>query len=232
MYAVESLVPAGIVADTPIRPEEVERGYWLPTGDYQPILDNGMEAAFSAYQMLTVTFVDTLTNHAQLGAGDTQDYDVTVFDMPLIDEINDFLTDVDRVAPTTNVLVRGAVPCVTTISMRIRLRDSDFEDDIDVDGLRGALINRIYALGFDYGVLSVSHVMDVAHDYISGRSDVGGTTVTLRGEILAPSGDRLILSDGQEITIPERPEIQVTPRNTLFLTDSSRIDIQFIRVES
>lgn len=232
MYAVESLVPAGSTADTPLRPDTVVRGFWLPTGDYQPILENGMEAAFSAYQTIELTFVDRLTNHAELAAGATQDYDVTVFDMPLLDDINDFLTDGDRVAPTTNVLVRGAVPCVTTISMRIRLLDSEFESDIDVQGLRGALINRIYSLGFDYGVLSVSHVMEVAHDYISGRSDVGATTVTLRGEILAPSGDRLRLSDGQEITIPDRPDIQVTPRNTMFLTDSSRIDIQFTRVEA
>ena len=233
LYAIESLVPVGTTQETTaIKPHTVERGYWLPTGDYVPILENGMQAAFSAYQTITILFTDSISNYTDLVTGSEQEYAVTVFDMPLIDDINSFLTDVDRVAPTTNVLVRGAVPCVTDISMLIRLRDSDFEDAIDVDGLRSALISRIYSLGFGFGVLSVSHVMDVAHDYITGRSDVGGTTVTLRGEILSPSSERLILNDGQEIRIPDRPDIQVTKRNTLFLTDSSRIDIQFTRVES
>jgi len=233
LYAIESLVPVGTTQETTaIKPHTVERGYWLPTGDYVPILENGMQAAFSAYQTITILFTDSISNYTDLVTGSEQEYAVTVFDMPLIDDINSFLTDVDRVAPTTNVLVRGAVPCVTDISMLIRLRDSDFEDAIDVDGLRSALISRIYSLGFGFGVLSVSHVMDVAHDYITGRSDVGGTTVTLRGEILSPSSERLVLNDGQEIRIPDRPDIQVTKRNTLFLTDSSRIDIQFTRVES
>ena len=232
MYAVEGLLPVGTLGSTLIKPHTVERGYWLPTGDYQPILDSGMEAAFSAYQTLTVLFTDTVTNHSGLVNGGTQLYDVTVFDMPLIDDINDFLTDVDRVAPTTNVLVRGAVPCVTTIAMRIRLLDSDYESDINVQGLRSALISRVFNLGFGYGVLSVSNIMEVAHDYITGRSDVGGTTVSLKGEIVAPSGDRLITNDGQEIRIPDRPDIQVTADNTIFLTDASRIDIQFTRVET
>jgi hypothetical protein len=152
--------------------------------------------------------------------------------MPLISDIDDFLTDVSRVDIGTDLLVRAAVPCVTNISMLIRLLDGDYEDQIDQDGLKEALISRIYGLGFGYGILSVSNVMDIAHDFLTGRSDVGGTTVTLRGEIIAPTGDLLRFTDGREIRIPDRSDLLVTPRTTVFLTDASRIDIQFTRIDT
>lgn len=212
------------------RISSIDRGYYLEDDD-RPFIFNGMEAAFSPYQRLTVYFIDSSRVYSSLSAGDTSAYEVVVQKMPLVQEISSFLTAGDRVDPVTDVLVRGAIPCTTNISMQIRLLDGDYEEDIDVQGLKAALVAKIFTLGFDYGILSVSNVMDIAHDYLSGRSDVGGTTVTLRGQIIAPSGDVLTFNDGREIRIPNRPDIQVSPKTTVFLTDTSRIDIQFTRVE-
>lgn len=229
LYAVSGVVPADSSAET--MPLLVKtRGVSVPTTGYIPIITTPAEAAFSAYQSYSFTFTDTLSQHSGLIAGDTQDYDVTVLSMPLVKDIQDYLVQ-GRLTKADNVLVRGAVPCVTRISMVVRLLDSDTLTDEEILAMKTAIINRVQAIGFGYGVLSASIIMDAAHDYLSGRSDIGATTVTLRGDIYAPSGETLVVS-GQEIRIPEDPVRMVSKSNTVFLTDISRMDIEFTAVDT
>jgi hypothetical protein len=229
LYAVNGVVPAGSSsASMPILVKT--RGISVPTTGYLPLITTPAEAAFSAYQSYRFTFTDTLSSHVGLIAGDTKTYDVEVLSMPLVKDIQDFLIQ-GRMTKADNVLVRGAVPCITRISMVVRLLDADTLTDDEVLQIKTAIINRVQTIGFGYGVLSSSIIMDAVHDYLSGRSDVGATTVTLRGDIYAPSGETLVLG-GQEIRIPEDPARMVSKINTVFLTDISRIDIQLTAVET
>jgi hypothetical protein len=127
--------------------------------------------------------------------------------------------------------VRAAVPCVTQISLQVRLLDSDSLTDTEIADMKQAIVGKVAARGFGYGVLSSSIIVDAVHNYISGRSDVGANTVTLRGDIYAPTGEILVL-EGQEIRIPNEPSKMVTKNNTIFLTDVSRIDIAVMTVET
>jgi hypothetical protein len=149
--------------------------------------------------------------------------------MPLIKEISDFLA-AGRTTSADNVLVRAAVPCVTRIALAIRLLDSDSLTDAEIASMKQAIVAKVASRGFGYGVLSSSIIVDAAHDYISGRSDVGANTVTLRGDVYAPTGERMVL-EGAEIRIPDEPSKMVTKNNTVFLTDVSRVDISFLPVE-
>lgn len=208
------------------------RGYSLPTSGYKPIVESGAEAAFSKYQTLTIEFVDNVSNHAGLSAGDTASYDVTVLEMPLIEDISNFFVTNKYFHRASNTLVRGAVPCVVSISAVVRLLDSDFEQSISLAQLKSEIITRVYSLGFDYGVLSSSLIHDVIHDYLTGRSNVASTEMVLQGDIYAPNGEKLILRSDNELRIPSEPAKQVTPRTTVFLVDSDSIDISFERVET
>lgn len=229
LYTVAGVIPDGASgASMPILTRT--RGISVPTTGYLPLITTPAEAAFSAYQSFQFTFTDTISSHVGIVAGATKDYAVTVLSMPLVKDIQDFLIQ-GRMTKADNVLVRGAVPCLTRISMVVRLLDSDSLTDEEVLAMKTSIINRVQAIGFGYGVLSASIIMDAVHDYLSGRSDVGATTVTLRGDIYAPTGDTLII-DGQEIRIPEDPARMVSKTNTVFLTDISRIDIQFTAVET
>jgi hypothetical protein len=55
--------------------------------------------------------------------------------------------------------------------------------------------------------------------------------VSLRGDIVAPTGESLFI-EGQEIRIPEDPTRKVTKNTTVFLTNASLIDISVIPVGS
>jgi hypothetical protein len=228
VYAVNSVVPLGdtrsslVIAST-------QRSISIPATGYRPLIVDPAEAAFSAYQALTVRFTDTYSDHTGLVPGATRTYAVEVLNMPLIKEISDFLA-AGRTTSADNVLVRAAVPCVTRIALAIRLLDSDSLTDAEIASMKQAIVAKVASRGFGYGVLSSSIIVDAVHDYISGRSDVGANTVTLRGDVYAPTGERMVL-EGAEIRIPDEPSKMVTKNNTVFLTDVSRVDISFLPVE-
>ena len=229
IYAVLSVLPPGDTrAPLPVLAQE--RSISLPLTGYRPLIEVPAETAFSAYQAMTVRFTDTYGDHIGLSAGATRPYDVSVLLMPLIREINDFLV-AGGLTKADNVLVRAAVPCLTRISLVVRLLDSDSLTAGEISAMKQAIVNKVAARGFGYGVLSSSIIVDAVHDYLSGRSDVGSNTVTLRGDIYPPSGQVMVL-EGSEIRIPEAPWQMVTKNNTVFLTDVSRIDISLVPVET
>lgn len=224
IYQIRSVARSGGPALTVI---DRARSWDVPDRPGAPLIYTDNEAAFSAYQTLTVDFEDTDDLPA---LGETRNYDLSVVYMPGIAELTAQLTSPEALDPTVNVLVRGVVPCLTSVSLSVRLLDSDFEDSIDVAGIRDAIVSRVNRVALGFGVMSSSIIQDSVMNYLSGRSDIGGTTVTLRGEILAPDGSSLILGDDRELTIPDMPARQVTKNTAKFFTDNSLIDVRFERV--
>lgn len=233
-YGVVAVRNADASADTPSYDLVTQiRGFSIPEGlTRKPRIFTGMDAAFSQYQTIRVQFVDTTKPAGNYPLGSTAEYDLEVLGMPLIDEIADFMQSPGRLDRATDVLVRGAVPCLVDIDMTVRLLDGDFAEDLDVGQIKAAIVDAVASIGFDYGVLSTSRIQDAVHDYLTGRSDVSSTRTTLTGTVLAPSGDILSLNSEQELKIPDLPERQVTKRTAVFVTDASRITITFTRVEA
>jgi hypothetical protein len=228
---VYDLTDVQVPGGQPLTINSIVRGYSVPTTGYRPAIYDAAEAAFSAYQTLTLEFTDVAQDLSGLTVGDTRIYHVGVRRMANIRELTDQLLSEQLVGPFDNPLVRAVVPCVTSISLVVRLLDADYESAIDQQGMREAILGRVHSIGLGYGVLSSSIILDAVHDYLSGRSDVGATAVTLRGDIVAPTGERMVIGDGRELRVPDLPEKQVTRNTTKFFTDSNKIDIQFTRVE-
>ncbi len=226
--AIRVVTPNTIVNHTIVRQE---RGFSIPSIVNPPRLFTGLDAAFSQHQTVKVVFQDVSQVYTSLNNGDTADYTFVLLTMPLITEIADYLVNGKRTDLVTNVLVRGAAICVVDISLTIRLLDGDYAGAIDVGAMRTAIAQKVYSLGFDYGVLSSSHIMDAVHNYINGRSDVSANSTAFTGSILAPTGETLFVSGDRELRIPNLPDKQVTVKTCVFLTDVSRIHITFERVE-
>ena len=229
LYTVDAVRRGG---GNPLVITSVERGLSVSSAPGAPMVFNELEAAFSAYQTISVQFTDA-SDASGLVVGDTRDYTISTSGMANIREASDMLASAGYLNPASNVLVRGVVPCRVSISMVVRLLDSDFEEGIDVAGMRRAIISRVASIGLGYGVLSSSIILDSVHDFLSGRSDIGGTTVSLRGDIYAPTNEVLNIGqgDGRELVVPNSPTKQVTKNTTKFFTDNSLIEIEFSRVD-
>lgn len=210
---------------------QVSRGYSTPNTPGSPLIFSATEGAFSAFQTLTIEFTDIAQDLTDLTVGQTRTYDVGIRRMDGISDLTTALQNNQALSPAVNALIRGVVPCRVSLTLQIRLLDADYESAINQQGMRSAIINRVSALGLGYGILSSSIVLDAIHDYLSGRSDVGATTVTLRGDIMAPTGERMVLGDSRELRIPDLPEKQVTRNTCKFFIDSQSIDIQFTRID-
>lgn len=204
------------------------RTWDVPALPGAPLIYTADEAAFTSYQILTIDFLDDEPESDE----EEKEYEIGVIWMPGIKDLTDQLTSPEALDPTVNVLVHGVIPCLTSVSLKVRLLDADFEDTIDEVGIREAIVSRINRIALGFGVMSASVVLDSIMDFLSGRSDVSGTTVTLRGEIIAPDGANLILGDDRELVIPDLPTRQISKNTTKFFTDNSLIDVRFERVST
>jgi hypothetical protein len=225
IYAITKVVPAGSQkSGMPI--VLFDRSISIPPGlqlAVVPLITTPQEAAFSAYQALRIRFTDIYQSSAGLSPGATRNYDLTTLSMPLISGISEFLTAA-TVTSADNVVIKAAVPCLTQITMVIRLLDNSSLSTADLTNITAAIVSRVAAVGFGYGVLSAAAIAGVVAPFLTGRSDISENSISLRGDILAPSGQTLVIV-GQELRIPENPIVGVSARNTLFLTDPSRISI-------
>jgi hypothetical protein len=230
VYGVAGIQPAGATADA-LTPTSVTRAVQVEAGRYDPLIATAEEAAFSSYQALTVQFVDEAADYTGLSVGASKSYTAQLYVCPLVRDVQNFLSQSKMLTGADKVLVRGAVPCITNITVQVRLLDADQAESLDVAAIKSAIVSRVAQVGFGFGTLSSSAVMSQIMPYLTGRSDIHTTSVVFAGQVLAPTGETLVLG-GPELTIPEEPTKMVSKRNTVFLTDVTKVEVQFTRIEA
>lgn len=192
--------------------------------EYVPDIVSVPESAYTKYQTAVIRFIDTETVTATLQAGQSRAvYAVTVRTAPFIAEIQNYLNQKDVRTRATDVLVKAAVPCFTTISFKIR-KDANSVDP-DLDAIKKALVAAIGQVGFS-GQLHASVISNVAHDFLSGRQAVG--EIDMFGRIRRPDGQIVFVRDNTILQIPYDPTRMVTGRTTAFLVSEKDINISVV----
>lgn len=173
------------------------------------------EGAYSRHQTAIIQFIDTDVISAALVPNQSKAlYAVTTRSMPLVAEINDFLTSRDVRARGTDILVRAPVPCFTKISFEVR---TDASDEIAPDtilAIKNSVADAVAAVGFS-GQLHASIIDSAAHAHLTGRQAIG--KIDLFGRIRRPDGQNVYLRDPNRLVIPNDPARLVTGRTTAFL---------------
>jgi hypothetical protein len=197
------------------------RGYNIAGGDYAPDIQTLAESEYTRYKTLTVRFLDVDTLPANLTARQsTAIYSVTTIGMPLIGALQDFMSGRDIRCRTADVLVKAAIPCLTTINFKIR-KAAD-EADPDIASIKAEIVAAIAKIGFS-GQLSASVVGSAAHKYLSGQQSV--SEMDIFGRILRPDGRVVYLRDSGRIQIPDDPDNLVSAKTTVFLVSEDDIEI-------
>ena len=197
------------------------RGVDLSDLDYKPDLRTWYEGAYTRYQTAVIQFEDTDTVPTGLTVNQSRAYyTVTTTSLPLIADVQDFLSARDNRSRAADTVVHAAVPCFTKISFTIRKEST--AATIDTDGIKAALVQEIRKIGFA-GQLHASVITGVAHRFLTGRQAV--SAVDMFGRIRRPDGTTHYVRDSAILEIPDDPGRTVTGRTTAFLVSANDISI-------
>lgn len=189
--------------------------------DFAPDVVSFSEAAYTRYQTRTVHFEDTDTPTAALTPNVSSAlYSVTTAGLPLISELQDFLSDRDNRCRASDVLVRAAVPCFTKISFEIRKPAN--APTIDTAPLKAAIVAAIQAVGFS-GQLHASTIAGAVYPFLTGGAAL--SAIDMFGRIHRPDGSVGFVRDDTLLRIPNDPARMVTGRTTAFLVGAEDITI-------
>lgn len=200
------------------------RGWDVSEVDRAPDVTTIAESAYSRYQTAVIQFEDTDTTSSGLTVNTSRAYyAVTTVGLPLIDDVQDYLSDRDVRSRATDVLVKAAVPCFTALSFTIRAEN--INTAIDTDAIKRAVVEEIQKLGFS-GQLHSSHINGVVHRFLTGRQAV--SAIDMFGRIRRPDGSIQYIRDNTLLQIPDDPARMVTGRTTAFLVGPADISISIV----
>ena len=192
---------------------------WLDA-EYRPDILNTFEAAFTRYKAEVVRFIDDDKKSSDVTVGDTAGYLLTTVGMPLIGQMQDFLSGNDVRCRTADVVVRAAVPCFTSISFKVRRAAN--EADPDFAAMKKDIVAAIAKLGFS-GELSASTITTAAAAHLTGQQAINA--IDIFGKLLRPNGDVVYLRDPERITVPTDPANMVSAKTVVFVTSVDDISI-------
>jgi hypothetical protein len=184
------------------------------------------EGTYSRYQAVVIRWADTITDATPLAIGATNDYNVVVRIMPLIAEIQDFLNGREQRPPMCDVLVRGAVPCFTTVAFTVNYKKNTPAPSISE--IQTAVANAVNNMGFT-GELPRSFIDQVLHEMLNNLVSV--VNYTLSGTIRQPDGINVFITDPQKLVIPSDPVNTVTGRTTIFFLKPDDITVTLVAVD-
>lgn len=199
------------------------RGWNFSDDSWQPDIKYVKEAAYTRYQTAVVRFVDNVTSTAGLSVGDEIEYNVNILTQPLLAELQEFLAGAGHRSLSSDILVKGAIPCFLSINFEIVKDATESAPDLDV--IRVAIAERVNNLNFP-GVLYGSQVMDIIHDSLTGSQAVG--PLDMHGLIRRVDGTTVVVRDSQVLTLPHSPSTLVTPRTTIFVLYPEDIGITVV----
>ena len=161
----------------------------------------------------------TLTNPAYAST----DVLVTLVRPPLINSIQQFVTDDDNRVVAADLLVYGIIPCFVSLSFSF-IRDQ-FSETVDLTAVKDALKSYINSLAPGTS-LSISKLVDIVHNFDIIRISL--PTISLTGELEKPDGTVETLTTDDALDIPNEFSIQLSQNTAAYFITSDDITISEI----
>lgn len=189
--------------------------------ELRPDIVDVEEGAYSRYQASVMQFTDDQVSTADLIVnGSTRDYFVTVRMMPLIAEIQSFISSRSHRYFGGDVLVRSPIPAFLKLSFTVNGKSGEALPDIDA--IKADLASYVNGQGFP-GRLAASALADLIHNHLTGSATIGA--IDLFAQIRRPDGSILPLRSSDTLIVPSEPDNMVTARTVCFYLDPASISI-------
>lgn len=219
-YFVEGVFPANatsLVGGFP--PASTTRGFDLSSASPAPDVINATEAAFTAYATMIVTFVDAITPTAALAPGATAAYTAVVAGSSLVNAAQTFLADPMNASPGTDVVVRGAVPCVVNVAATVYAPASA---SVNTEAVAAAMAGAVGGMGVG-GRLYASALTTAAAPLLPPGAAFGD--VFMIGTIHRPDGQLSFISSPVALEAPSLPDAMTTPNTVAFFLDPAAVNV-------
>jgi hypothetical protein len=185
-----------------------------------PDIKDPLEATYSAFQ--TAALVVRAPNWT-IG----HDFVVNLRYLEGIADAQERLSARGASSPAGDVLVKAAVPCITTARIDIQRHPRD--PQVQEAAIREAVSVAVNNTGF-VGRLSAAHVMKVVSEHLDGAMAI--KDISLGGKIRCPDGNIHMMPAGNLLTIPNDPARLVTPRTTVFFLDPADVEVHVTTVDA
>lgn len=221
IYAVESVSPVSAILDLQIL--SVDYGVTgVPA--YIDIPDT-YDAFGSKYYTVKVTFKDVHQATEHLAVGATRDFKVTVFSMPLVADIDTYITAAEIRNPGLDVLVKGVIPAVVSTNLKVMLYSGDPVPS--ESELKSSILSAISEYGVGREELDSSMIKSAVQRLLGQRSYVDTDTFAMTCTIYEPAGTKTTITDSKKIKITERAALGISKKSVGFLSNESFINIEF-----
>lgn len=224
-YRVVAILPSGAGQDQGTLEITSEERFLdlTPSGsNYVPAIANLIEGGYCAYQTAILEFIDPDADQST-----TPSYDLYVEGLPGIGLLQDFVTTRSVHNPCGDYVVKAPVPAYLALTLKV-----EYTDDNNVPNagnIKQSLVNAVSGLSFDFGQLPLSLLFNAVHS-ATGTKNVLVRTPDIRCQILTPAGTILQLRGWEGVTIPNRPDLGVTSRTTVFYLGLDDIDLTIEKV--
>lgn len=217
-YEVRNVRPAG--SD----PASVAGGYavvsderTLDFSDDDPAPDalGVVEGAYSRYQAATVRFTAPAVG---LSAGATAAFRAEAVGQPSVAACQAAALDRATAVAGSDVLVRAAVPCFVSVSLRAHAKDAAA---VDPAAVASAVADAVNASGFA-GTLYASDLLAAARSALGGA---GVSGVDLFGRVRRPDGTDAYVRSPEALEAPDEPSRCVSPRTVAFYCDPADVAV-------
>jgi len=195
------------------------RGLDMTGTGWKPDILTPIEAAYSAYSVAVIRFVDT-RDHASFTVGAQQDYQISAVVMPGIGEIQATVESRDVRPYGGDVLVKAPVPAFTVVNFTIYKQTG--QDDPDLAAIRTAVAKTVNTTRFS-GYLYASTIQDTIHTYLLSGQHVGA--LDMHARIRCPDGTVRYLRDTSMLEVPNDPGNMVTSRTVQFFCSPDTVGI-------
>lgn len=199
------------------------RGFDLSGAGFRPDVQTVAEAAYTRYQTAVVQVVDTVTDASVLAVGSRQDYEFDAVGLPLVAEVQDYVSGRDVRAYGSDVLVKAPVPCFVQVSFTVHKRAGSA--DPDVAAIKAAVTALVNQTPFT-GRLYAGRVHDVVHGYLGADASVGA--IDMFGRVRRPDGSTAYVRDGDILVVPDEPAGMVSAKTVQFFMTPDDVGVTVV----
>ena len=179
-----------------------------------------LDASYTVHQVVNATFRTPISETTKVN--DSVQFNVTVMGLPSIDYVQELCTARTIVPVTSDVLIKSAVPCITTVTVVIKQSKHNPVAEDTIFNIKNTITTAINNKGFT-GYLTASELMDSIQDLLDQSQRIASMQLT--GIILGPNGTMVRDVSNKQLVIPDMPLNYITANTTSFFSDVSYIDV-------